>query len=103
MTDPMQDALDTMLAKAQAEEAGETSPDTLPAPEETPPEPVDPLAHLIGTHNPDADRDPFSMLLDGMLAEEGLCKDTPTEERKRPEFEEHEWEFKKEKIGRAHV
>lgn len=69
---------------------------TLPAPAEEAPAEPDPLAHLIGRQDPDADRDPFSMLLDDMLAQEGMSKDTEQAERKTQGFEEHEWEFKKE-------
>ena len=69
-----------------------------PAPPEPAPEPVDPLAHLIGRQDPDLDRDPFAAMLDGMLAQEGMSKDDEPAERKQPDFEFHEWEFKKEVV-----
>ncbi len=91
--DILKKQLDAMLAEAPqpAAVAGKEVPAV-----EAAPAPVDPLAHLIGQANPDADRDPFSMMLDGMLAEEGLSKDTEIAERKTEGFEQHEWEFKSE-------
>ena len=38
------------------------------------------------------------MMLDGMLADEGLSKESEVTERKQPGYAEHEWEFKKECI-----
>jgi len=58
----------------------------------------DALAHLIGSNDPDADRDPFQMILDGMLAGEGMDKESETPEFKMSSFEEHQWEFKAELV-----
>jgi hypothetical protein len=62
------------------------------------PEEPDPLAHLIGGADPLADKDPFALMLDGMLAEEGLNKESETPEFKTEGYEAHEWEFKAELI-----
>jgi hypothetical protein len=88
------DDLDKMIAEAQANPtvAGTVS-DTLvpPAPDTTPI--LDPLAHLIGGTDPNVDRDPFTLELDALLAQEGLSKETETQP-KTEGYEAHEWEFK---------
>jgi hypothetical protein len=98
MTDPMKKQLDEMLAQHEAlhqqfhemKDAKEAEP--------APPAEVDPLAHLIGNTDPDADKDPFTMMLDGMLEQEGMSKESETPEHKTEGFEEHEWEFKSELV-----
>lgn len=93
MTDAMKKQLDDMLAGAEPAQASEQAT-------EKPPEPTehDPLAHLIGNTDPNADRDPFSLMLDGMLEQEGMSKETETPGYKTEGFEEHEWEFKSELV-----
>lgn len=87
------DAFDTFLNTLNA--------DAEPAPVASQPEPVavDPYAHLIGCIDPHADRDPFALLLDGMLAAEGVsnAKDVEPLGFKNPNMESHEWEAKADK------
>lgn len=86
--------LDALLAEAEQAEA----PVEATAPPAAVEAPFDPLAHLIGNTDPNLDRDPFAMMLDGMLEQEGMSKDTEQPEHKTEGFEEHEWEFKEELI-----
>lgn len=85
----MKKALDQMIADAE--------PVVLAEPVVTQPEPVevDPLAHLIGQGNDCEQVDPFTAMLDGLLAQEGMSKDDEVTTKKQPESEPHEWEFKK--------
>mgnify|MGYP001454401612 CR=1 FL=1 len=89
--DVMKKQLDAMLSGAEPS----AQPEAVPVQEEPP---FDPLTHLIGNTDPDADKDPFTMMLDGMLAGEGLNKETETPEYKTASFEEHEWELKEELV-----
>jgi hypothetical protein len=68
------------------------------APVEEPVEEMDPFSHLIGKTVSDADADPFALMLDGMLAGEGLSKETETPQLKTEGYEEHEWELKSELV-----
>lgn len=95
MSDAFSRALDDMIAQAEKPEL----PSTLPAPPQqdvAPEAPVDPFAHLIGRSDPDADRDPFAAMLDGMLAAEGMDKGQEVE--KVPEPELHAWETDRETL-----
>jgi hypothetical protein len=92
--------LDEMLAGAEtpqeAPAVAAAVASTLPASAEDAPDAHDPLAHLIGRQDSDFNRDPFASMLDDMLAQEGMSKETETPEHKTDGFEQHEWEFKKE-------
>ena len=58
----------------------------------------DPYKHLVGrVVTNDEIADPFSAMLDGMLASEGMDKNTPTAD-KNPEAENHNWESDKDAI-----
>ena len=87
----MKKALDQMIQENAATE---------PAPEpvvlaEPVPEEVDPLAHLIGQGNDCEQVDPFTAMLDSLLAQENMSKNDEITTKKQPDSEPHEWEFKK--------
>jgi hypothetical protein len=86
--------LDEMFAEPTTEPTAEPTV----APQPTVAAEPDPWAHLIGGSDPTADKDPFALLLDGMLADEGMSRETETPEHKTEGYEDHEWELKEELI-----